>query len=149
MIRKILVLAIKWCPILQYLLLISNNILCLVDSQFSLDLAGVDQLYYVTPFITGNSLSFSFFLYIASIILHFPVWHRGLIITNCSVLLISLFNQAYEDYYDLCLISELNLGILYTGIQLLGLTVSIIVAYKSNYDKHKNFNIKTSITGEH
>lgn len=139
--KRMLTLIIKWTPVVQLSLCLTNNVMCLFDSLFSLraDIL-LENIHDAISYFVGNSLSFCLFSYIASIILGIPSWQRIIIITNSILLIIGLIDGIHEAYYGTLVLNELSSGILYVTIQCAGLMWSIIIARKITSEQSENLN---------
>lgn len=96
--RKLLILLIKFMPIIQLMGMILNNTMY----YFGIN----NSISYTFDFIIGNSLLTTFLMYVGSYIFLFCTWHR-IIITACLVNLIianidSIIHISISDLQLLC-----------------------------------------------
>lgn len=123
MLRKILILMIKFIPVIQMAGMLVNNILYYNDIYF---------ISYIIDYLIGNSIVSTFLLIVCSYIFHFCKWHRIIIIAN----FINLSIAAIDSIYQLP-ISDIQLLIIYyeiSGIFIITATYNHII---NNNDKHK------------
>lgn len=73
MLRKLLIILIKFIPVMQMAGMLLNNILYYFD---------IYQFSYFLDYITGNSIVTTFLLIVCSYIFKFCIWHRLIIIAN-------------------------------------------------------------------
>lgn len=103
MFNKLLLLLIKYVPIIQMLAMLINNTLYYITSSYT--------AAYTIDFIFGNSLIFTILLLMISYRFNYCEWHRLIIIGN-------IINVAIASY-------DATFGIPFTDMQLL-LTYYII-----------------------
>lgn len=87
LISKLLLILIKYIPIVQMLVMILNNIL----SYLNID----NKVLYLFDFTTGNSLLFIMLMYLLSIKLGYCKWHRYLITGNLINLFVVILDSIY------------------------------------------------------
>ena len=68
LVSKLLLILIKYIPIVQMLIMILNNILSYLNVN--------NKVLYLFDFTTGNSLLFIILMYLLSIKLGYCKWHR-------------------------------------------------------------------------
>lgn len=73
MLRKLLILLIKFIPVIQMAGMLINNLLYFND---------IYCLSYILDYLIGNSIITTFLLIVCSYIFNFCTWHRLIIIAN-------------------------------------------------------------------
>lgn len=101
--RKLLIIIIKFIPVVQLLSALLNNTLF----YFELN----NQFSYTLDFLTGNSFITIILVYLCSCVFNFCIWHRLVIITNFVNLCI-----ANVDAVVTIRITDLQLLLTYYGI---------------------------------
>lgn len=119
MLRKLLILLIKYIPIIQMVGMLFNNIIYYFDIN--------NTITYTLDFIIGNSIITTILLYVCSYIFKFCKWHRIIITTN----LINIF-IAQIDIIFYIPISDLILLITYHIISVIAIIVATYNHLKQN-----------------
>lgn len=119
MLRKLLILLIKYIPIIQMVGMLFNNIIY----YFNIN----NTITYTLDFIIGNSIITTILLYICSYIFKFCKWHRIIITAN----LINIF-IAQIDIIFYIPISDLVLLITYYIISVIAIIVATYNHLKQN-----------------
>lgn len=85
--KKLLILLIKFIPVIQMAGMLVNNTLCVIDYNGKL-------LTYI-DFIFGNSLIATFLIIVCSYVFGFCLWHRLIIIANFVNIIIANLDKVY------------------------------------------------------
>lgn len=122
MLRKILILLIKYIPIMQMVGMLLNNILYFNDIYY---------LSYFMDYTIGNSIVTTFLLIVCSYIFHFCIWHRLIITANIINVTIAIIDIVYQIP-----ISDIMLLLLYHFIAVIFIVISTIIHINRKHDKH-------------
>lgn len=112
MLIKLLILLIKYIPIIQTIGILLNNILYFNDIYY---------ITYILDFTLGNSIITTFLLIVCSYIFKFCIWHRLIIIGN----LINIFIACIDSIYKLP-ITDLTLLLLYHFISIIFIIIATL-----------------------
>lgn len=111
MLRKLLILLIKYIPVIQMMGMLFNNLLYYFDIN--------NNIVYNLDFILGNSIITTILLYVCSYIFKFCKWHRIIITANFINILI-----AQIDILFVIPISDLMLLIIYYIISIIFIIIA-------------------------
>lgn len=111
--KKILLLLIKYIPVIQMAGILLNNILYYFDTG--------RKLSYCIDFFTGSSIITTFLLYITSYVFKFCKWHRIIITGNFVNLTIANIDAIVG--ID---ISDISLLIIYHFVAIVFIDIAII-----------------------
>lgn len=125
--RKLLILLIKYIPIVQSIGMLLNNILYLANACYN--------ICYIIDFIIGNSLLTTIFLLICSYVFKFCNWHRILVYGNFINIVIAYIN--YIFFYEIT-----DFVIPVTSIVIISLT--ILISMYLRFNCHEEKSIKTT-----
>ena len=124
MLKKILILLIKFIPVIQMAGMLVNNILYFNDVYF---------ISYILDYVIGNSIITTFLLIVCSYLFHFCIWHRLIIIAN----IINISLSTTDSIYKLP-ITDIQLLILYYTISAIFIIIATYIHIKDkNNDKYK------------
>lgn len=123
--HKILILLIKFMPVIQMAGMLLNNILYYFNVY--------DKLSYTFDFIIGNSIVTTILLYICSNVFHFCIWHRIIITGNLINLIIANIDSIF--YIS---ISDIQLLIIYHIIAAIFVIIATILHINKCYGKCEN-----------
>ena len=124
MLKKILILLIKFIPVIQMAGMLVNNILYFNDIYF---------ISYILDYVIGNSIITTFLLIVCSYLFHFCIWHRLIIIAN----IINISLSTTDSIYKLP-ITDIQLLILYYTISAIFIIIATYIHIKDkNNDKYK------------
>lgn len=112
--RKVLILFIKFMPIIQMVGMLFNN------SLYCFDVCS--ELSYTLDFVIGNSLVTTLLLFVCSYVFDFCIWHRLIITAN----LINITIASIDSIVRLN-ITDIQLLILYHIIAAIFIIISTIV----------------------
>ena len=115
--RKLLMLLIKFIPVIQMAGMLLSNIIYYFDID--------RRISYSTDFLIGNSIITTFLIYICSYIFHFCVWHRLIITAN----FINLCIANYDAIIGIP-ISDIQLLITYHIIAAIFIIIATIIKKK-------------------
>ena len=118
--KKILLLLIKFIPVMQMAGMLLNNTLC----YFCTDLDTI----YLLDYIIGNSIITTILLFICSYIFNYCVWHRLIILANFINISIANIDSVYHIN-----ITDLQLLCVYYIISI----IFIIIATTNHINKNE------------
>lgn len=113
MLRKILILLIKFIPVIQMAGILLNNLLYFNDIYF---------LSYIIDYIIGNSIVTTFLLIVCSYIFHFCTWHRLIITANIINITIAAIDAIYKFP-----ITDIQLLLLYHFVAVIFIIIATII----------------------
>ena len=122
MLRKILILLIKFIPVIQMAGMLLNNLLYFNDIYF---------LSYIIDYIIGNSIVTTFLLIVCSYIFHFCTWHRLIITAN----IINITIAAIDAICKLP-ITDIQLLLLYHFVAVIFIIIATIIHINKKNDKY-------------
>lgn len=122
LLKKLFLFMIKYIPIMQMVGMLINNTLYYFDIN--------TNTYYITNFITGNSIVTTILLYICSYLFHYCNWYRLIITSN----MINMFIGIIDVLFTIP-ISNFQLLVLYYTISVLFIFIIIIKKFKCNERK--------------
>ena len=122
LLKKLFLFMIKYIPIMQMVGMLINNTLYYFDIN--------TNIYYITNFITGNSIVTTILLYICSYLFHYCNWYRLIITAN----MINMFIGIIDVLFTIP-ISNFQLLVLYYTISVLFIFIIIIKKFKCNERK--------------
>lgn len=116
--KKLLILLVKYIPIIQMIGMLLNNIIYYfnINNEFS----------YTLDFVIGNSIITTFLIYVCSYIFNFCVWHRLIITAN----LINLFIANIDAIIGIP-ITDLQLLISYHAVCAVFIIISTYIHIKN------------------
>lgn len=117
--KKLLILLIKYMPVMQMIGMLLNNII------YYFEISNVFS--YTLDFIIGNSIITTFLIYVCSYIFNFCVWHRLIITAN----LINLFIANIDAIIGIP-ITDLQLLISYHLVAIIFISIATIIHIKKN-----------------
>ena len=120
--KKIIYLIVKWLPITALVLL---NIINILIMNF-----GASNQYLLFNYMLGNSILFSFFLYVLSSVLQIGLWNRILIITNLGILLLGFADYFIRLKYGSDFISNSLMFNMDFSVSIIGLITSLIFLFR-------------------
>lgn len=118
--KKLLILLIKFIPVIQMAGMLINNTLYYFDINRNIG--------YTTDFILGNSIITTFLIYLCSYIFNFCIWHRLFITANLINLII-----ANVDAIIGIPITDIQLLIIYYVISAIFIIASTIIHIHKNH----------------
>lgn len=129
--KKILILLIKFIPVIQMAGMLVNNTLYYfdIDNDFS----------DILDFIIGNSLFGTLLIYICSHTFQFCIWHRLIIISNFINIIIACVDKIIGIP-----ITDMYMLISYYFISSIFIIIATIIHIKRNHDTIENKNNKES-----
>lgn len=122
LLKKLFLFMIKYIPIMQMVGMLINNTLYYFDIN--------TNTYYITNFITGNSIVTTILLYICSYLFKFCNWYRLIITAN----MINMFIGIIDVLFTIP-ITDFQLLVLYYTISVLFIFIIIIKKFKCNERK--------------
>ena len=122
LLKKLFLFMIKYIPIMQMVGMLINNTLY----YFNIN----TNTYYITNFITGNSIVTTILLYICSYLFHYCNWYRLIITANLINLIIGIIDILFTIP-----ITDFQLLVLYYTISVLFIFIIIIKKFKCNERK--------------
>ena len=122
LLKKLFLFMIKYIPIMQMVGMLINNTLYYFDIN--------TNIYYITNFITGNSIVTTILLYICSYLFHYCNWYRLIITANLVNLIIGIIDVLFTIP-----ITDFQLLVLYYTISVLFIFIIIIKKFKCNERK--------------
>lgn len=122
LLKKLFLFMIKYIPIMQMVGMLINNTLYYFDIN--------TNTYYITNFITGNSIITTILLYICSYLFHYCNWYRLIITANLVNLIIGIIDVLFTIP-----ITDFQLLVLYYTISVLFIFIIIIKKFKCNERK--------------
>ena len=118
--KKILLLLIKFIPVMQMAGMLLNNTLC----YFCTDL----DIIYLLDYIIGNSIVTTILLFVCSYIFNYCTWHRWIILANFVNITIANIDAIYHIN-----ITDLQLLCVYYIISI----IFIIIATTNHINKNE------------
>ncbi len=116
MLHKLLIILIKFIPVIQMAGMLFNNILYYFD---------IYKFSYFLDYILGNSIINTFILIVCSYIFKFCIWHRLIIIANIINITIAYIDENYK-----LPINDLELLLLYHFISAIFILISTYIHIK-------------------
>lgn len=136
MFNKILLLLIKYIPIIQMLAMLLNNTLYYFTDN--------NIISYILDFLFGDSLIFTIFLLFISIRLNYCEWHRIIIIGNIINILIALIDIVIKIPCN-----DMQLIVIYYIVSCIFIIFATYVHIKHIKNESKIKNIKKFITNSY
>lgn len=122
MLRKLLILLIKFIPVIQMAGMLINNLLYFNDIYY---------FSYIIDYLIGNSIITTFLLIVCSYIFNFCTWHRLIILANFINITIALVDAIHKIP-----ITDLQLLILYHFVAVVFIIIATINHIHKRNDKH-------------